>query len=212
MFWPSVVSCFSCALADAPGGIEDHDANAGNSQERLRHRAARVARCRHDNGELLSRFRHKISHQPRHESRAKILERQRRSVKQLQNMQPFAERDQRHRENETLRSRSSPARAEEFPRPRTARPLLVRFPETKATAGAPRKSAGRCGMSTGMYSPPSGAEPRRTASRRETSGLRRSVLRNFIMRAGPAHREVPEIRARRDSAFRRRSSETMRCA
>ncbi len=67
--------------ADASGGIENHDADPGNSQERLRDRASRVARCRHDHGQLFSRFGDKISHQARHESRAKILERQRRPVK-----------------------------------------------------------------------------------------------------------------------------------
>ena len=47
---------FFLRVADAPGGIQDHDADAGDSEKRLRHRASRVARRRHDDGELLARF------------------------------------------------------------------------------------------------------------------------------------------------------------
>ena len=71
----------------------------------------------------------KISHQPGHETRAKILERQRRPVKQLENVQPVAERDQRHGEIKRVRHDLHEHVRRNFVARRTVRLLPARFPE-----------------------------------------------------------------------------------
>ena len=94
---------FFLRRADASGGIKDDDANAGNAEKRLRHRASCVSRSGHDHGEFLARFGHEISHQPGHEARPEILEGQRRAREKLENMQPLAERSRAEPGNRMLR-------------------------------------------------------------------------------------------------------------
>ncbi len=96
MFCPSVVSCFSCALLTRPAGyrittrMPETPRNACATALPVSPEVATITVS------CLPDFLHKISHQTRHEARAEILECQRRPVKQLENMQPLVQRDQRH--------------------------------------------------------------------------------------------------------------------
>ena len=87
---------FFLRLADALRRIENHHANARHAQETMRHGATGVSRCCHQHGKRPRFAAHKITHQPGHEARAEILERQRRPVKQLQNVQSRRERNELH--------------------------------------------------------------------------------------------------------------------
>ena len=103
MFWPSVVSCFSCASLTRPAGYRI----TTRMPETPRNACATALPVSPDVATMtvscFARFRNEISHQARHEARAKILERQRRPVEQFENVQPFTERDERHGEIERLR-------------------------------------------------------------------------------------------------------------
>ena len=62
----------------------------------MRNRAARIPRSRHQHRQLAIFTANEIAHQSRHESRAKILERQCRPVKKFQNVQSWRKRNQFH--------------------------------------------------------------------------------------------------------------------
>src|ERR1700737_3550749 len=81
--------------------------------------------------------------------------------------------------------------------PRKSAPTSLADSGNESERNRPKKSARSRGISTGMYNPPSGADPRKTASRRDTSEPWWRVLLNFIARAGPANREFQGNRVRR---------------
>ena len=93
---------FFLRFADALRRIQNHHANSRHAQKSVRHRASRVSRSRDQHRERPRLAAHEITHQPRHESRAEILERQRRPVKQLQNVQPRRQRNHLHRKIDRL--------------------------------------------------------------------------------------------------------------
>ena len=78
-------------LADTLRRIENHHANPRHTEETVRHRAAGISRCRHEHSKRPRFAANEIPHQPGHEARTEILERQRRPVKQLQDMQSWRE-------------------------------------------------------------------------------------------------------------------------
>ncbi len=88
---PQCGELFFLRHTDASGRVQNHDTDSGDSQKGVRHSAPGVAGRRGDDRELLPRFPDKVSHQPRHEARAEILERKCRSVEQLEDVQMFRE-------------------------------------------------------------------------------------------------------------------------
>ena len=102
MFSPSVVNCFSCASLMRFDGYKITTRIPGTPRNPCA-TALPVSPEVATSTVSVPRFAaHEITHQPRHESRAKILERQRRPVKQLQNVQPRRQRNQLHRKIDRL--------------------------------------------------------------------------------------------------------------
>jgi len=69
----------------------------------VRHGAPRVAGSGDENRQRPGFPAHKVAHQPRHESRPEVLERQGGTVKQLENVKARRERYQLHRKVDRLR-------------------------------------------------------------------------------------------------------------
>ena len=83
-------------IADFPFRIQDDHTRVGNTVERLRHRAARVAGGRDQNRQR-SAVGEMVKQSCLHAS-PDVLERQRRPVEQLQHPNPIGDLDQRYRE------------------------------------------------------------------------------------------------------------------
>ena len=82
---------FFLGFADALRRIENHDANSGHTQETVRYSATRVPGSCHKDGEWTCLAAHEITHQARHKARAKILECQRRPMKEFQDVESRGE-------------------------------------------------------------------------------------------------------------------------
>ena len=96
-------------VADLPFGVEDDHACVGHPVEGLRHGAARVARGRDENRQR--RAVGEVVQQPRLHAGPDVLERQRRTVKQLQDPRPIGHLNERNREIQRLLDQRSIAGA-----------------------------------------------------------------------------------------------------
>ena len=97
----NIVSCASCVGLTRPSGIEHDDARVRHAVKRVGDGAAGVARGGRQHGQRLIAGVER-RHQPRHRPRADVLERQRRTVKQLEREDARLDLDERNREVQRL--------------------------------------------------------------------------------------------------------------
>ncbi len=87
-------------------GIEHHDPRPGDAVERVRHRAAGVARCGDQHGQWRLALFMEMRQQTGEHAGAHVLEREGRAMKELEDRQAIVKRDQRCREVQRLAEQS----------------------------------------------------------------------------------------------------------
>ena len=121
-------------------------------------------------GRRASGDRDGVTHQPRHEARADVLERERRAVEELERPDVVADRNQRDREVEARRHQVVDVSRARSSSPKRWTPTVRITSAARHAAQAREEALAASGSSrSGHHSPPSGARPEKSASVSETA-------------------------------------------